>query len=692
MPLNRQIKKVLILCDRYSCSDTLLSIAQSLTDVNIQMIVLGNCVAMLKVVNYTTNLYISNIDIEVVSKVVEYHQPDGIITLNCTTQFGILLHDILRCSKTKLLTKYDVVHTVNDDSQHKCIMVVVRDAKGNTVVVSSVYAGLYTVVPAIALTAKQYSVVKDTAVQVAQSHNIIGVCNVELSIDNLECLVLDINTSITHIHNLIYRATNYNLTKVATKISVGYNLDEIECDLAQRPCMQPIFENVALSPSKNLCDLLGLNCDIREYKYEDLVQLAKVVQHNVADEYLSIVHSIAQYVVFEYMQHSNNASVVPNIVLSDTVEARLIDNTYTEEGLLYQLYSTGNTRTNTTSTKPTQSIKCKKNDQDDVNQDKTSKDNAQLTLLPYCMTVSTTDEVKLSTRNMDRLWDIRNLPTRPTDIKFVKMHGAGNDYVYIDCRKRDFDILNVSTLAIQLSDRHYGIGGDGIVLICKSNVADAKMLMYNADGSQGAMCGNAIRCVAKYLYDNGIVKHTSIKIDTSSGIKDISVLVQDSKVASATVNMGKCQKVHKCSIPLLDVEVSQCKDAQLFDVYFVDIGNPHCVVFLDCELQDLNIEALGKYYQHNSVFGDINPNVEFVNFRDNSVYMRVWERGSGETLACGTGACASVIACIERGLCSANMDILVHLKGGTIVVNLQGDDVLMTGDCNTVFEGVIQVW
>ena len=259
-------------------------------------------------------------------------------------------------------------------------------------------------------------------------------------------------------------------------------------------------------------------------------------------------------------------------------------------------------------------------------------------------------------------------------LNFTKMHGCGNDYIYINCF--DTKINSPESLAVRLSNRHYSVGGDGIVLIMRSDDynCDARMRMFNADGSEGRMCGNAIRCVAKYLYDNNMVKKLHMKIETLSGVKELFLTTQDSYISSVMVNMG----VTKANIiQLEDVEAT-----------YVDVGNPHCVLFRD-EID--NIAIAGENYENDSRFSE-GVNTEFVRVIDrNTLEMRVWERGSGETLACGTGACAAVTAAVLNGYCDKGEDVKVKLLGGELVINYTDETVFMTGECTKVFDGTVEI-
>lgn len=275
---------------------------------------------------------------------------------------------------------------------------------------------------------------------------------------------------------------------------------------------------------------------------------------------------------------------------------------------------------------------------------------------------------------------------------FTKMHGCGNDYIYINCFEREIE--SPEKLAVTLSDRHFGIGGDGIVLICRSSIADAKMRMFNLDGSEGKMCGNAIRCVAKYLYDNGLCIKDRIKIETLSGIKTLDVNTENGFVTSVKVDMGRAE-LDPSKIPVLlpgdrVINAPLKVRNQTYGITCVSMGNPHAVVFLD-DVDSLNLTELGPCFENHEVFPE-RVNTEFVRVIDrNTLKMRVWERGSGETLACGTGACAAAVASVLNGYCNKGEDIRVLLAGGELIINYTDDRVLMTGGCVKVFEGVIEI-
>lgn len=277
-------------------------------------------------------------------------------------------------------------------------------------------------------------------------------------------------------------------------------------------------------------------------------------------------------------------------------------------------------------------------------------------------------------------------------LKFTKMHGCGNDYIYFNCFEQPID--HPEELAAALSDRHFGVGGDGIILICPSDKADAKMRIFNADGSEGKMCGNGIRCVGKYLYDSGIACKPEITIDSLSGIKTLQMEVADGIAIGATVNMGKAI-LTPAEIPvLLDGERAVNVPITVNDtqqhVTCVSMGNPHCIVFAD-DVDSLDLPAIGPGFEHHELFPE-RINTEFIRvIDDHTLQMRVWERGSGETWACGTGACASAVAAVLNGYCPMNDEITLHLRGGDLRIRYTEQAVYMTGPATKVFEGSIDL-
>lgn len=274
-------------------------------------------------------------------------------------------------------------------------------------------------------------------------------------------------------------------------------------------------------------------------------------------------------------------------------------------------------------------------------------------------------------------------------MKFTKMQGIGNDYVYVNCLEEKIE--NPSELAIKVSNRNYGVGSDGLILIKPSSAADFEMEMYNADGSRGEMCGNGIRCVAKYVYDKGLTDKTNISIETLAGIKYVELTIENGKAILVKVNMGAPELIAE-KIPVLAdskevISKPLSVEGKEYLVTCVSMGNPHCVIFMEEDVRDLDLPKIGPAFENHKNFPK-RINTEFVNVIDrNTLRMRVWERGSAETLACGTGACATAVAAILNGF--TEEEVTVQLLGGDLMIHWDRDEnlVYMTGPATSVFDG-----
>ncbi len=292
------------------------------------------------------------------------------------------------------------------------------------------------------------------------------------------------------------------------------------------------------------------------------------------------------------------------------------------------------------------------------------------------------------------LVNINDMRSEKASLEFVKMEACGNDYIYFDCFDQKID--NPEGLSISLADRHFGIGGDGVVLMYPSEIADVKMRMFNLDGTEGKMCGNAARCIAKYMIDTGRVKGEKLTIETMSGIREATVEKVYGVVSRVTVNMGKAElapalvpvKLPGDSIVGVHAKVADGR----YKITCVSMGNPHCVLFasdLDCSIDSLNLEEIGPKFENDPIFPE-RANVEFVKVvSPTTLKMRVWERGSGETFACGSGACAAVVAAVENGFCKKGEDITVKLPGGDLTIRYTDEAVYLAGDCVKVYEGKV---
>lgn len=278
-------------------------------------------------------------------------------------------------------------------------------------------------------------------------------------------------------------------------------------------------------------------------------------------------------------------------------------------------------------------------------------------------------------------------------MKFYKMHGCGNDYIYFDCMKAE--IKEPEKLAVRLSDRHFSIGGDGIILLCPSKIADCRMRMFNADGSEGRMCGNGVRCIGKLARDLGYAKGDKCSVETLSGIKYLDLFFDDSgKVSAAKVDMGvpelRGEKIPSSFTGEKIVGAPLEVGGKVYAVTLVSMGNPHCVVFVD-NPDDIDIGKIGPQFENHPSFPE-RVNTEFISVSgENCLKMRVWERGSGETLACGTGACAAAVAAVLNGYCKIGEDITVSLKGGDLVITYKDDRVYMYGGATLAFTGETEI-
>ena len=282
----------------------------------------------------------------------------------------------------------------------------------------------------------------------------------------------------------------------------------------------------------------------------------------------------------------------------------------------------------------------------------------------------------------------------PNLVSFFKMHGCGNDYIYFDMFDEDVrsKVHNPTELSVKLSNRNKGIGGDGIVLIEPSDVAHAKMRMFNADGSEAGMCGNAIRCIGKFLHERGAAEN--IDIETISGIKKLYVNTNGDEVVSVKVDMGPAY-THPRDIPVsLPGDIIVGREVNIsgraYEITCVSMGNPHAVTFID-DVESFDLHTIGPLFEHADIFPD-RVNFEIAQMLGrNRIRMRVWERGTGETQACGTGACAVAVAAVNLGFCDKQKDIMVELNGGCLTINYTPEAVYMTGDCVMVFEGRVLV-
>ena len=319
------------------------------------------------------------------------------------------------------------------------------------------------------------------------------------------------------------------------------------------------------------------------------------------------------------------------------------------------------------------------------------------TAIPCLTSLDTADALAGSlksrySQSSTELVDINHMRNERLQLNFTKMQSCGNDYIYFNCFQQN--IVSPESLSVYLSDRHYGIGGDGIVLICPSDRADAKMQMFNLDGSEGKMSGNALTCIGKYIYENKIRVKDRISIETSSGIKILKLYIQNDKVDSVCVDMGPAElNPEKIPVKLPGQEIVNQPvtiDGKGYHITCVSMGNPHCVLFSE-NLESINIDLIGPAFEYSPLFPE-RVNVDFVTVIDqNTLKMRVWERGNGETLSAGTSACAGVVAAVLNGYCNKDQYISVKLKGGALMVKYTDEAVFMTGRPEIIFKGTVEI-
>ena len=321
--------------------------------------------------------------------------------------------------------------------------------------------------------------------------------------------------------------------------------------------------------------------------------------------------------------------------------------------------------------------------------------------IPCLTAIDTANALSLAlksrySQNNTELVDINNMRTDRQKLNFVKMHGCGNDYIYVDCLTHP--IANMESVAVNLSDRHFSVGGDGVIFIYPSETCDAKMRMFNSDGSEGKMCGNGIRCVGKYLYDNGKTDKLDITVDTLSGVRRLKLFARDGKVNSVKVDMGAAiLSPDKVPVKLSPDENGRVVAREIdtkrgkLNVTCSSMGNPHCTVFVS-DVINYDVEGIGAMLGEDKSLFPEGVNVGFVQVIDRThLKVRVYERGTGETMACGTGACASAVAAVLNGYCDIDTDISVRLPGGELIIRYTGDTVYMTGEAHEVFRGTVRL-
>ena len=535
-----------------------------------------------------------------------------------------------------------------------------------------------------------------------------GLVNIQYVLYKNDIYVIEVNPRASRTVPYISKVTGVPMCELATKVSVGRTLSGLgfSSGIAKIPPYVAVkvpvfsFEKLAgvdthLGPEmKSTGEVLGLGKNVEEALYKGLVaagyKMASgggvliTVRDSDKTEIISVAEKFRELGFILYAT-SGTAKLLAGKGFKVTPVSKIRE------------CAGNNTATLLDSGKISYIVSTSEKGRDPAADDVKIRRKACMSGIPCLTSIDTANAMADSLLSgyseiNTELVDVNHLRSERMELKFTKMQSCGNDYIYINCF--DLDINSPESLSVLLSDRHYGIGGDGVVLIMPSEAADAKMRMFNLDGSEGKMCGNAIRCVAKYLYDNHIVEKQQMCIKTLSGVKKLDLATKNGFVSSVRVDMGRVM-LEPDNIPVrLSGESVIARPVTIggaaYTVTCVSMGNPHSVVFCE-DVDNLDVAGIGPLFEKDSVFPD-RVNAEFVEVMGRShLKMRVWERGSGETLACGTGACASAVAAVLNGYCDKGADIKVQLLGGELIVNYTDEAVLMTGDCKKVFDGTVEI-
>ncbi len=565
------------------------------------------------------------------------------------------------------------------------------------------------VYPAYNLSDKMLHKVCDVTQKLALSLKTDGLVNIQYLIYQNELYVIEVNPRASRTIPYISKVTGVPMVELATKIMAGQRLEGLGygTGLYRTPpyfaVKVPVFSfeklndvNSKLGPEmKSTGEVLGVGKNLNEALFKGLVSAGFKVDFHKKDRH-GVLITVTKQDRFEIVSLAKRLDDLGAEIWATPNTAKAIESLGIEVNYVNKLSEDNSIMELVESGKLDYIVYTGKSDKKSI-ADYIKLHNRANQLGIACITSLDTANALAQIiasrykQTNTELVDINNMRSEKESLEFTKMEGTGDDYIFFN--NFDGKITCPESLSIQFSDRNYGIGGDGIVLIEKSDYADAKMRIFNLDGSEGGMAGNCIRCVAKYLYDNDICKKEKMTIETAVGIKEISVLTINSKVSSATVNMGK---------PVfepLDIPVKLGGDKVLnretlignsrFNINCVSMGNPHCVVFVD-NVDKIPLSEVGPIFENADIFPQ-RINTEFVRVVNSvTLKMRVWERGNGETMACGTGACAAAVAAVENGFCKSGCDITVKVRGGDLIVNYSENGVFLSGDCHTVFEGKIE--
>ncbi len=560
-----------------------------------------------------------------------------------------------------------------------------------------------------------YRIVTTTETLCRELHG-IGLINLQYIIMDGEIYVIEVNPRASRTVPYISKVTGVPMCDLATRVSLGEKLADLGYGTGlYKPSPYvavkvPVFSfekltdvDTHLGPEmKSTGEVLGIGNNLEEALYKGLIASGHNMKKgggvfiSVRDQDKPEIGEIAKKFAkmgFELYATTGTAMVLAKVGLA----VKIVDKIHE---------SSVNTITLLESKKVNYVISTSARGRNPARDSVKIRRKASLLGIPCLTALDTANALADSlmsryTPENTEIIDINHLKQQKMRMKFTKMSACSNDYIYINCFDESNRVSSPEFLSIYLSDRHNGVGGDGVILICPSEKADAEMRMFNLDGSEGLMCGNGIRCVAKYLFDNGIAKGEKIgqgryvlRIDTRSGVKECVATTKNGLVSKVTVDMGKAELTpHKIPVQLEgDRIVSKpvSIDGDVYKITCCSMGNPHCVVFVP-SVDKLDLEPLGPKFEHDPLFPQ-RVNVGFVEvIDDHTLKARIWERGSGETMACGTCTCASVVAATLNGFCEKGRDIRVILKGGELSVNYTDDRVLMTGKAEKVYDGVVEV-
>ena len=549
----------------------------------------------------------------------------------------------------------------------------------------------------------------DISEKLALSLGTKGLINIQYLIYRNELYVIEVNPRASRTIPYISKVTGVPMVELATKIMVGSSLKDLGygTGLYRTPpyyaVKVPVFSfeklndvNSKLGPEmKSTGEVLGVGKNLNEALFKGLVSAGFNVESQKQGRH-GVLITVTRQDRFEIVNLAKKLDDLGAIIWATPETAKAIESLGIEVRTVNKLREDNSIMDLVESGKLDYIVYTGKSDKKSI-ADYIKLHNranqlgiATLTSLDTANALADIIASRYNQQNTE-LVDINNMRTEKGLLKFTKMQGSGDDYIFFN--NQCGIITCPESLSIEFADRHRGIGGDGIVLIENSIVADARMRVFNMDGSEGKMAGNSIRCVAKYLYDNDIVKKTEMTIATASGIRELQLFTRNGKVSSVTVNMGKAY-FEPSKIPV-DIEGERVINHPMtvgdkkYQINCLSVGNPHCVVFVD-NVDKVDLEKVGPEFENFSLFPE-RINTEFVRVvNESTIKMRVWERGNGETPACGTGACAAVVAAVENGFCPKGEDITVKVRGGDLIVNYTDERIMLTGDCNTVYKGEIE--